>query len=125
MSAESDLFSVLSNDAAVLAIVGPTPASARIFPDVVPEGAALPAVSIERSDTEFHATVHGAAPMGETATIDVACIDTTRIGSMTLASAVLNAASTAGFVPEGQTPDTDYDVGLFASTITFSYNESF
>lgn len=96
MSAETDLNAALKAAAGVTAIVG-SGDSARIYPDLVPQERALPAVAYGRADTEYTTTIHTSTPIGETPIIDVWCMHTTRAGADALAAAVLAAAGGAGF----------------------------
>ena len=57
MAAEQDVYDALRNAAAVTAVC-----STRIYPDVIPQEKALPAVAYVRAGTEFVTTIHTGTP---------------------------------------------------------------
>lgn len=116
MSAETLLYSTLSAAAPVTAIVG-----TRIYPDVVPQDAALPCVAFYRIDTVYHNTIHSAVPVAETAILEITCMATTRVGADALADAALAAVGAAGFVAAGRRGEIDTENGLWATTLTVEY----
>jgi hypothetical protein len=97
MSAETDLYAVLSGAAGVTALV-----STRIYPDVVPEEATLPAIAYQRTSTEYSTTIHGGAPVAETPTIEITCVATTRPGANAVANAVIASLAGTDFVAVDQ-----------------------
>ena len=125
MSAESTLYSTLNSDATVLSLIGVTgasPAEARAYPDVVPEGSDLPAIAYQRISTEYVQTVDGASPVGETATLEVTCVAKTRTSADNVADAVQNAAGPAGFYLVERGSQQVEDQQLWATTLTMSIN---
>lgn len=123
MSAETELYDTLKADSAVLAIVGPTSDVARIFPDVIPLDTEIPAIAFARADTEFINTVHGTAPLGSTATLEVTCVDTTREKADALAVAVINASAAAGFSPVSRAAAVELESDLWATILNLIFNE--
>lgn len=123
MSAESTLYDTLKADAGVLAIVGPTADVARIYPDVIPQDADVPAIAFVRVDTEYVSTVHAAAPLGSSATLEVSCVELTREKADVLALAVIAAAGPVGFLVLGRSAVNDPDTGLWASVLNLLFNE--
>lgn len=57
MSVESDIYSALTGYAGLSALV-----STRVYPQVIPDGATLPAVAYQRVGTEPVQTLHGTVP---------------------------------------------------------------
>lgn len=125
MSAESTLYDSLRADAAVLAFVeegDDSPPVARIYPDLIPLASGTPAVAIARVDTEFVTTVKGAV-LGSTSTLEATCIAQKRTQADGLADAVNAAAAAAGFVPVGRQGQMDPETDLWATVLTFTFNE--
>lgn len=116
MSAETALYSALSGDSAVAALV-----AARIYPDLAPQDIALPCVAFSRVDTEYVVTIHSAVPAGQFATLEIACMATTRTGADALADAVITAAAGAGFTPEGRRAELDAENNLWAAVLTVQH----
>lgn len=128
MSAESSLYATLNADATVLSLIGiagASPAEARVYPDVIPEGKDLPAIAYQRISTEYIQTVDGASPIGETATLEVTCVARTRTAADSVADAVQNAAGSAGFYLVERGSQQVEDQQVWATTLTMSINLTF
>lgn len=117
MSAETALYTALSGDSAVAAIV-----AARIYPDLVPQDAALPCVAFSRVDTRYVQTIHSAVPAGQDAVLEVACMSTSRTLADALAEAVISAAGGAGFTPVGRRAELDAENSIWAAVLTVEHS---
>lgn len=117
MSAETTLVSVLEQSAAVDALI-----HKRIFPDIVPMGEEIPAMSYVRTDTEFVRTIHSAAPIGSTASFELTCVATTRADADALADAVELALSAGGFQVMNRSAAVDLETDLWAAILSASFN---
>jgi len=115
MSAETTLYATLSAASAVTALV-----STRIYPDVVPQEAAVPCIAFARIATEYVATIHGAV-VAQRVTLDISCMASTRASAETIANAVTNAATPAAFLLSGRRADFDPESGLWAAVLTVDY----
>ena len=113
MSAETQLFATLAAASAVTALV-----SQRIYPDVTPAEATLPCVAYARLETSYVQTIHSAAPVAETAVLEVMCMATSRDGAETLCNAVQAALFAAGFTPVGRRAEFDFDSEMCAAVLT-------
>ena len=116
--AEELLFSTLSGAAPVTAIVGQ-----RIYPDVIPQDAGIPAIAFLRTDTEFINTIHGAVPVGSSPLVEVSCVQTSRELAHVLANAVQAAIAPEGFTIEGRRSEQDPETGLWATVLNVTFNE--
>ena len=116
--AEEALFATLSAAAPVTAVVGQ-----RIYPDVIPQDAGIPAIAFLRTDTEFINTIHGAAPVGATPLIEISCVQTSRELAHALANLVTTAIATAGFTIEGRRSEQDPETGLWATVLNVTFDE--
>ncbi len=117
MSAETVLYSTLSGAAGVTAIV-----STRIYPDVVPQEAALPAIAFARAETEYVNTIHGTT-VAKRAVLEVWCMAAGRAAAEALGDAVESAARTGGFMPSGRRPEFDDEADTWAAVLTVDYWE--
>lgn len=111
MSAESDLYTILSGHAALTALV-----STRIYPDAIPEDKPYPAVVFVRAGTEPIGTIHGTTH-GEFASMRIECWGKNRESADAVAAAVNAALVAAKEVPTGRAGGFDPEAGLFATTI--------
>jgi hypothetical protein len=118
VSAETTLVDVLENAAAVTAIIGE-----RIFPDVIPQGADLPAIAYYRTSTEYVQTIHGSAPVGATPGLSVACVAYTRPEADALADAALAALGAGGFSMLGRQAAVDLETDIWATVLDVTFNE--
>lgn len=114
MSAEVDLYTALSSATAVSALV-----SDRIYPDVVPAGANLPCVAYTRTNTEDVTTIHSAAPVAETAFLEVSCMAASRSAAETVANAVQAAAWSGGFIRTDRRAEFDLENEMWATVLSF------
>jgi hypothetical protein len=85
MSLESNLYSLLSSDVNITAIV-----SARIYPVTLPQGAALPALTYSRISTTPEYTHDGAEGIAR-ARVQIDCWAERHATALSLAQAVLGA----------------------------------
>ena len=123
MSVETDLYDALTADSGVMAhvrIAGASPDEGRIYPDVIPDDASVPAIAFQRINTDYDQTIHAAGPLGRVATIEVACVANSRTTADALADAVESAAFNAGFHLDGRGAQEDLDAELWATTILVS-----
>lgn len=111
MSAESDLYAILSGDAAITALVG-----TRIYPDAMPEETTYPAIVFSRTSTEPVGTISGQR-FGEFASMQVGCWAKTRGASDAVATAVTDALIVAGEMDTARQGGFDPETGLFATTV--------
>lgn len=121
MSAESSLYTALTGAAAVTAIVG-AGSAARIYPDVIPAQKSPPAIAYTRIATAPVMTIHGAAPLGDTATLEVACIAATRTAADDLADKAATALAGGGFVYLDRRGELDLENNLWATVLTVDFN---
>lgn len=110
MSAESDLYASL-NVAGVTALV-----SSRIYPDMLPEGAAYPAVVYARTGTDPIDSI-SSMHFGDFVTFAVSVWGKTRTQADAAADAVEAALRSAGHQVVGRDAGADDQTGLVASTI--------
>lgn len=118
MSAETELYSVLSGAAGVTALVG-----TRIYPDVVPVQKDLPAIAFMRSETEYVNTIHGTAPLAKVVTLEVGCMAAVRLDAEALADAVEAAVAVGGFIVVGRVPDLESGVDYVSTVLTVKFWE--
>jgi hypothetical protein len=112
VSAESVLYTTLTAATAVTAIV-----STRIYPDVVPQEQAVPAIAYARLETDPVITLHSNAPVAETATLEVVCMASTRAGAEALGDAVRAALGAAGFRILGRSSQYDDEQQLWGAVL--------
>lgn len=115
MSAESDVYDALSGAAAVTAIV-----STRIYPDVLPQETAYPAVVFTRIGTTEMTTIHGTS-LREFAVFQVSCLQTTRSLAETLANACAAALRAAGMLQQDRSASFDADMDLHVVALTYRH----
>lgn len=118
MSAETSLYSALAGSTAVGAICDD-----RIYPDVAPQDASLPAVAFERTETEYVNTIHSAAPVATRAVLDVFCMAETRAAAEGLGDVVQTAAAAAEFMPIGRRSEFNAEQMLWATVLTVEFWE--
>lgn len=111
MSAETELYAVLSGAAGLTALVG-----TRIYPDAIPEDATLPAVVYARAGTEPVLSVSG-QKFAETARLTVSAWAKTRTAAAA-AGDQIEAALLAAWQPAiNRSSVFDGEVGLYAATV--------
>jgi hypothetical protein len=113
MSAETELYDALTEAAPVAALV-----STRVYPDLVPQDQALPAIGYARLTTEPIGTIHSSAPVVERVTLEVACMASTRTGADALADAAATAMGAAGFRAVDRRAEIDPEHSFSAAVIT-------
>lgn len=120
MSPEETLTAALLAATAVTAIVG-AGATARIYPDVVPQEVPVPSIGFARLETDFITTIHSGVPIAIDATIEIACMAAGRMAADALCDAVTAAAAAAGFYPQGRRAELDPDTKIWASIVTVNF----
>lgn len=111
MSAESDLFSALTARPALTALVG-----SRIYPDIIPEGAALPAVVYQRSSTSPVTTI-GSVRVAEDVRFGISAWAISRADADTVADEVAAAIAASSNQVVDRTHGYDTEVWLYAATV--------
>ncbi len=117
MSAEADLYSALVGDTSVMSLVDD-----RVYPDVLPQDKALPAVAYSRVGTEYVNTIHGTS-VAQKATLDVFCMAERREDAEAICDAVEDVARPVEFITIGRRAEFDADQMLWAAVLTVDYWE--
>lgn len=112
MSAESVLYAALSGHAGLGALV-----DTRIYPDVLPEEAAYPAVVFARVATDPTYNLAGAL-LCEDVELQIGAWSTTRGEADAVAAQVVAALAASGQRHVAQESGYDEDVGLYAATVS-------
>lgn len=112
MSAETDLYALLSGAAGVTALV-----AARIYPDVLPEECAYPAIVFARASTAPILGIGGQV-FGEDIGLLIGCWAETRSAADAVAAAVEAALTGGVFTRGGREAGFDPDTGLYVSNIS-------
>lgn len=112
MSIEATLYALLSVNAGVIAQVAD-----RIYPDVLPEECAYPAIVFARSRTEPYPSLSG-LDFGADVTLAIDCWAETRTAAAAAATAVKAALLGTAFTAAGPESVADPETGLFASQLT-------
>ncbi len=115
MSAESALYSALSGASGLTALVG-----TRIYPDVIPEDADLPAVVTARQGTEPVIGI-GGAKFGEFAQMIVSAWAPTRTLAESVGDQIAEALRVAGNPATNRAGGYDEDTGFFTVTLDTSW----
>lgn len=118
MSAESDLYTLLSGAAGVTALV-----AARIYPDVLPEECAYPAIVFARQGTAPLVGLSGQV-FGADIDLTIGCWAETRTQADAVAAAVEAALGGSAFTRSDRSAGYDPETGLFATTITAGFFET-
>lgn len=111
MSAESTLYTLLTGNPGVTALVG-----TRIYPDIVPEGKATPYIGYERVATDPVAVMSGPAPAA-IARITLACWADTRTAADAVAAAVVAAMVNTDFTHLASGSEVDEATGRLSTTV--------
>lgn len=111
MSAETELYAALSSLPALTALVG-----TRIYPDVIPEDIAMPAVVTARQGTEPVVSVSG-TQFGEFAQMIISAWATTRTVAESVADQVDAALIASGNYATNRSGGYDDETGAFSVTI--------
>lgn len=113
MSAESTLFTLLSSLVAT-----------RVYPDVAPEGSALPRIVYQQVGGQGLSFLDGTMPSKENGRMQIACWATTRAAAIALAKQVEVAvcgSSALQAIPLGaRASDWEQDTGFYACRQDFS-----
>lgn len=114
MSAESQLYAILSADAPLSAMV-----EDRIYPDLIPEGVAIPYVGYERANADPLRTLEGTV-LAEDVGLVIACWAATRVQANQIADAVRAALAGTAWRYESATAEVDEATGRLAATLQVS-----
>lgn len=114
MSAETQLYAILSADAPLGALVG-----ARIYPDLIPEQVAAPYVGYERTSSTPAATLEGTV-LAERVDILIACWANTRRQANQIADAARAALAGTAWRYAGSGSEVDETTGRLAATLQVS-----
>lgn len=117
MTAETSFYSLLSGASGVTSLV-----STRIYPDVLPEGCAYPAIVFARNRTDPVQSVSGQS-FGADVDLAVGVWAKTRTSADTVAAAVIAAIGSSEFVLNGREAAFDPETGLFATTLSVQFFE--
>ena len=115
MRAEKVVYTLLAASSALAAIV-----STRIYPDVAPQEGALPAITFERTGTEYHNTIHGTV-IATVAALDVWCMAATRASAEAVCDAAATAVRAAGFLTTGRRAEFDPESDLWAAVLSIDH----
>lgn len=113
MSAEATIYTLLTGLVA-----------GRVYPDVAPEGAALPRIVYQQVGGEGLSFMDGALPSKENGRMQIACWSTTRAASIALAkqveAAVCGSAALQAIPLGARASDYEQDTNLYACRQDFS-----
>jgi hypothetical protein len=113
VSAEATLYTLLSGLAA-----------GRVFPDVAPEGAALPRVVFQQVGGQGLSFLDGTMPSKENGRMQIACWATTRAAAIALAkqveAAVCGSVALQAIPLGARASDFEQDTNLYACRQDFS-----
>jgi len=118
MSAETSLYSALSGNGAVSALVG-----TRVYPDIAPQEGSLPAIVFERSDTEYVNTIHGTA-VAQRASMEIWCMAETRASAEQVCNAVETAARAADFITISRRAEFNAEQMMWGSVLSVDFWDS-
>jgi len=111
MSAETQLYAALSAYAGLSALV-----STRIYPDVLPERAAYPAVVFSRERTVPIRSISNHY-FGADVAMQIGCWAASRSAADAVAVAVAAALTAAGLAEQGRTAGYDPETDLYATVL--------
>lgn len=117
MSAESDLYTILSSDAGVAALVAD-----RIHMQVMPEGEQYPAVVYSRGDEDPTYTIHGARVCSDV-DIDIQVWARSPDQARAVMAAIDAALIVSGLSPDGGPTDYDDTMDLYSAETTVTITE--
>lgn len=117
MSAEADLYSALTSDTGVSALV-----EERVYPEVAPQDQPLPSIAFSRLATEYVNSIHGTS-LAQKATLDVYCMGTDKPSAEELCDEVELALRTADFITVGRRAEFDGEQLLWSAVLTVDYWE--
>jgi len=119
MSAETDLYSALSTDAALAAVI-----EEKIFSDIADEEVEPPFIYYEKINSEAFNTIHGGAPFAEISEIAVVCFSESREEAESIANLAMLAATNNDFVYTGSESEYEEEQKLYASLIQLKHFQS-
>jgi hypothetical protein len=114
VSAESIVYGWLSGFAGLTALVG-----TRIYPDVIPEQASLPAIAFTRSQTEPVSTIHGSV-FAEFVAVQIQAWSATRTEAEAVADAVVDALAANAEIYIARGALFDEETGYFGTHVDVS-----
>lgn len=115
MSAETELYAVLTAASGLTALV-----STRIYPDILPEETALPAVVYTRTGTQTITTIHG-GNMGEFADLQINAWGKTRASAAAVADQIDAALQSAKFPKTNRISGIDDELLLFVESVSATW----
>ncbi len=118
MAAEASLYSLLTGTAGVTALV-----STRIYPDLLPENCAYPAIVFARSNTDPLIGISGQV-FGTDIELSIGCWAATRTSADAVASAVEAAIAGSDFYRVTRSAVADPDSGLLGTNVTVTLFET-
>lgn len=118
MSAETELYAVLSGSAGLTALV-----NLRIYPDAIPENEPLPAVVFVRAGTNPTYTIGGVL-VCEDARFQISAWGNTRASAEAVADQVATLLRSAGNPAVDRSSGFDGEVGLYAVTLECNWFRS-
>jgi len=116
VSAETDLYAILSADTYVNGVAG-----LRIYPDVVPLKIQIPSIASARVGTAPITTIHSGIPIARLAQLEVACMSTSRVAADELADLVEAALGGSNFRITERRADLDVDKSIWATVLTVDH----
>ena len=116
MAAEDSLYTLLSGNAGVTALV-----STRIYPDVLPENCTYPAIVYSTQRTAF--LLLDGSSAGNDVAINLQAWAKTRVSAAQVSAAVVTALSGTDFYTTLQDAGYDPETGLFAAPLTLEIFE--
>jgi hypothetical protein len=121
MSAESDLYQVLTANAGVTAALG-----SRVFPEIIAQGETLPALAFSRTNTRYDETLQGKA-VATYITFQLQCWGPSQTQVEAAMDAVLVALQTNALQrvpPQSRSGTFDPEIGLFGSFVDIEWHET-
>lgn len=122
MSAESQINAALLADPDLTEVV-----DSRIYPDFLAQEIEPPAIVYQRAGTEYITTIHDGVVHGSRVTIEIWCLDTTRIGAEELGDLVEGALANASLaaprmivIPIDRRPEYEPESERFVTIVACS-----
>lgn len=113
MSVETTLYGILSGHAALTALVGN-----RIYPDVIAQGEALPALIYRKMGADMFPTLDGVVGIASYR-MAVSCWAHKKDDAENVCDKVIAALAASVIPVESRMGDFDTEVGLFGATVEF------
>jgi hypothetical protein len=117
MSAETVLYTALSTTTTVDSLV-----DGRVYPDIAPQDASLPAIAFERTGTEYINTIHGDA-IATKAMLAIYCMAETRADAEGLCDVVADAVRAADFTTIDRRAEFNAEQALWATVLEVQFWE--